>query len=161
MNFQEISQFVGAWQQTGMYEQRMGWLYGYYSEDPNFASGVRANVEAIYEPPQVGDVKGVQALDDPFRTQVDLIAEGLSLERVGFIFTSLALEDAVLFCARQPLPPLISRVWWRWGSLRCSLLKAFASLTSSFAPFGTRVLPASTAFSSPTLLISSSSTSAA
>jgi nuclear protein localization family protein 4 len=34
-----------------MYEQRMGWLYGYYSEDPNFPDGVRVNVEAIYEPP--------------------------------------------------------------------------------------------------------------
>jgi hypothetical protein len=28
----------------------MGWLYGYYSEDPNYPEGVRVNVEAIYEP---------------------------------------------------------------------------------------------------------------
>lgn len=28
----------------------MGYLYGYYSEDPNFPDGVRLNVEAIYEP---------------------------------------------------------------------------------------------------------------
>ena len=89
MNFKEISSFVGAWQQTGMYEQRIGWLYGYYSEDPNFPEGVRVNVEAIYEPPQVGDVRGVQPLDDPFRTNVDMLAESLSLERVGMIFTSL------------------------------------------------------------------------
>jgi nuclear protein localization protein 4 homolog len=34
-----------------MYEQRIAWLYGYYSEDPNFKDGVRVNVEAIYEPP--------------------------------------------------------------------------------------------------------------
>lgn len=27
----------------------MGWLYGYYSEDPNYPEGVRVNVEAIYE----------------------------------------------------------------------------------------------------------------
>ena len=72
-----------------MYEQRIGWLYGYYSEDPNFPEGVRVNVEAIYEPPQVGDVRGVQPLDDPFRTNVDMLAESLSLERVGMIFTSL------------------------------------------------------------------------
>ena len=67
----------------------MGWLYGYYSEDPNFEEGVRVNVEAIYEPPQVGDVRGVKPLDDPFRQNVDLLAESLGLERVGMIFTSL------------------------------------------------------------------------
>ena len=29
----------------------MGFLYGYYAEDPNYKNGVRAIVEAIYEPP--------------------------------------------------------------------------------------------------------------
>ena len=65
----------------------MGWLYGYYSEDPNFPDGVRVNVEAIYEPPQIGDLRGVKSLDDPYRTKVDMIAESLSLERVGWIYT--------------------------------------------------------------------------
>ena len=49
---------MGAWQQTGMYEQRMAWLYGYYSEHPHIPDGVRVNVEAIYEPPQIGDQSG-------------------------------------------------------------------------------------------------------
>lgn len=31
--------------------QKVGWLYGYYTEDKNFEEGVRAIVEAIYEPP--------------------------------------------------------------------------------------------------------------
>ena len=70
----------------------MGWLYGYYSEDPNFPDGVRVNVEAIYEPPQIGEMKGVQALEDKNRTKVDIIAEGLGLERVGYIFTTLNQE---------------------------------------------------------------------
>ena len=74
----------------------MGWLYGYYSEDPNFPEGVRVNVEAIYEPPQVGDVKTVIPMDDPFRTQVDIIAEACSLERVGWIFTSLNQEKTFM-----------------------------------------------------------------
>ena len=47
-------------------EQRMGWLYGYYSEDPVFPEGVRVNVEAIYEPPQLGEINGVESLEDPF-----------------------------------------------------------------------------------------------
>lgn len=29
----------------------MGFLYGYYAADPNYQNGVRAIVEAIYEPP--------------------------------------------------------------------------------------------------------------
>lgn len=74
----------------------MGWLYGYYSEDPNFPDGVRVNVEAIYEPPQMGDIKGVQVLDDPFRPTVDIVAASLSLERVGYIFTSLNQEKTIL-----------------------------------------------------------------
>jgi nuclear protein localization family protein 4 len=31
---------------------RVGFLYGYYAEDPNFLEGIRAVVEFIYEPPQ-------------------------------------------------------------------------------------------------------------
>ena len=74
----------------------MGWLYGYYSEDPNFPDGVRVNVEAIYEPPQIGELKGVQALEDPFRPTADMVASALSLERVGYIFTSLNQEKTFL-----------------------------------------------------------------
>jgi len=29
----------------------MGWVYGYYAEDPSFKGGVRAIIEAVYEPP--------------------------------------------------------------------------------------------------------------
>ena len=59
MNHKELAKFVGFWQKTGYYEQRMGYLYGYYSEDPNYPEGVRCNIEAIYDPPQIGDVNGV------------------------------------------------------------------------------------------------------
>jgi len=89
MNFTEMASFVGNWQQSGCMEQRMAWLYGYYSEDPNYPEGVRVNVEAVYEPPQIGEMGGVWPLDDPMGTKVDMIAESLSLERVGWIFTSI------------------------------------------------------------------------
>lgn len=78
----------------------MGYLYGYYSEDPNFPDGVRVNVEAIYEPPQIGELNGVTALDDPFRTKVDMVAEALSLERVGYIFTTIN-KDKVFMTSNQ------------------------------------------------------------
>jgi len=58
MNFPDLNSFVVRWQQTGCLEQRMAYLYGYYSEDPNFPEGVRVNIEAIYEPPQFGDSSG-------------------------------------------------------------------------------------------------------
>lgn len=43
----------------------MGWLYGYYSEDPNYPEGVRANIEVVYEPPQIGDINDVMPIEDP------------------------------------------------------------------------------------------------
>jgi nuclear protein localization family protein 4 len=73
----------------------MAWLYGYYSEDPNYPEGVRVNIEAVYEPPQIGEINGVQELDDPLQNKVDMIAEALTLEKVGWIFTSIN-HDAFL-----------------------------------------------------------------
>jgi len=67
----------------------MAWLYGYYSEDPNYPEGVRVNVEAVYEPPQLGEINGVEPLEDPNAAKVDLIAQSLSLEKVGLMFTSI------------------------------------------------------------------------
>ena len=49
----------------------MGFLYGYYSEDPNYPEGVRVNVEAIYEPPQIGEMDEVIMLDDKNLNLVD------------------------------------------------------------------------------------------
>ena len=67
----------------------MAWLYGYYSEDPTYPEGVRVNIEALYEPKQIGEINGVEPLEDPFLNKVDMIAGALSLERVGWIFTSI------------------------------------------------------------------------
>ena len=89
MNFKEVSSFVGHWQRNGCLEQRICYLYGYYSEDPNYPEGVRINVEALYEPPQVGEMNGATELDDPKRCIVDLIAANLGLERVGWMFAKI------------------------------------------------------------------------
>ena len=70
----------------------MAWLYGYYSEDPNYPEGVRVNIEAIYEPPQLGEINGVTVLDDPHQSKVDRLAASLTLEKVGWIFTSINQE---------------------------------------------------------------------
>lgn len=95
MNFKELSKFVGHWQKSGCTEQRIGYLYGYYSEDPNYPEGVRVNVEAIYEPPQISEINGSLELDDPFMHKVDMIASTLKLERIGFIFTKMDQETVL------------------------------------------------------------------
>lgn len=74
-------------------EQRVSWLYGYYSEDPNYPEGVRVNVEALYDPPQIGEMNGFQILHDDFEPYVDMVADSLSLQRVGWIYTSLNHEQ--------------------------------------------------------------------
>ena len=89
MNFTELNKFVNHWKQSGCLEQRVAYLYGYFSEDPNYPEGVRVNIEAIYDPPQISEMNGYYELDDPNKHKVDLIAECLGLELVGWMFTKI------------------------------------------------------------------------
>eukprot|EP00929_Paragymnodinium_shiwhaense_P009953 TRINITY_DN114388_c0_g1_i1.p1 TRINITY_DN114388_c0_g1~~TRINITY_DN114388_c0_g1_i1.p1 ORF type:complete len:512 (+),score=144.59 TRINITY_DN114388_c0_g1_i1:161-1696(+) len=98
MNVPEMEYFIGYWQNHLLENamQRVGWMYGYYLEDKNYDEGCRAVMEAIYEPPQ--EMMGEMAVpkegaEDPGRARVDRIAEALGLERIGWIFTSLPLDD--------------------------------------------------------------------
>ena len=95
MNVKEITEFVKFWQSNHSLEQRGGFLYGYYAQDPNYPDGIRAVVECIYEPIQNGDMNGIQFLDDPYAYYADLIASELQLEKIGWIFTSIN-HDAFL-----------------------------------------------------------------
>lgn len=89
MNFAELNKLVTFWKTKGCLEQRVAYLYGYYSEDPNYPEGVRVNVEAIYDPPQISEMNGYFELDDPHRHKADIIANALGLELVGQIFTKI------------------------------------------------------------------------
>jgi nuclear protein localization family protein 4 len=51
MNYSDIKGFLSNWVSNNYMLQRIGMLYGYYSEDPNYKDGVRAIIEAVYEPP--------------------------------------------------------------------------------------------------------------
>ena len=64
-------------------------MYGYYAEDPNYKNGVRAVVEAIYEPPQKGEMGSVEFSFDSSENQVNHLTQCLGLERIGWIFTSI------------------------------------------------------------------------
>ncbi|CAK63271.1 unnamed protein product (macronuclear) [Paramecium tetraurelia] len=89
LNIPEMSNLVQYWTSKGKTEQRMGFLYGYYAADPNYQNGVRAIVEAIYEPPQKGTFGHVDLLQDPAQTHADEIATNLGMEKIGWIFTNV------------------------------------------------------------------------
>lgn len=95
MNVKDVTELVRYWQQNHSMEQRGGFMYGYYAQDPNYPDGVRAVLEAIYEPMQYGDTNGFQFIDDPMSIYADMIAENLNLEKIGWIFTSIN-HDAFL-----------------------------------------------------------------
>ncbi|KAL4648635.1 hypothetical protein GN956_G6795 [Arapaima gigas] len=83
--------FLDFWRKTG--NQRMGYLYGRYTEHKDIPLGIRAEVAAIYEPPQIGTQNSLELLDDPRASAVEEIAARLGLRKVGWIFTDLLSED--------------------------------------------------------------------
>ncbi|KAM6111235.1 LOW QUALITY PROTEIN: nuclear protein localization protein 4 homolog [Pterocles gutturalis] len=82
--------FLDFWRKTG--NQHLGYLYGRYTEHKDIPLGIRAEVAAIYEPPQIG-TNSLEILDDPKAEVVDEIAAKLGLRKVGWIFTDLVSED--------------------------------------------------------------------
>eukprot|EP00933_Yihiella_yeosuensis_P028245 TRINITY_DN22066_c0_g1_i1.p1 TRINITY_DN22066_c0_g1~~TRINITY_DN22066_c0_g1_i1.p1 ORF type:complete len:507 (+),score=106.69 TRINITY_DN22066_c0_g1_i1:127-1647(+) len=104
INVEEVQNFIGYWHSVLLENamQRSGWIYGYYLEDKNYDEGTRVIVEGIYEPPQEMIGEFARPLpDDPNLARVDKIAEALGLERVGWIFTTLPLEDDTLLSPEE------------------------------------------------------------
>lgn len=89
-NFAEVQNLIQFWLKSGC--QRVGWLYGYYAEDPVYDKGVRAIVEAIYEPPQENDFNSSEFKQDPFESLVEGVAGALGFERIGWVFTTRATD---------------------------------------------------------------------
>uniref|UniRef100_A0A7N8YQG7 Nuclear protein localization protein 4 homolog n=1 Tax=Mastacembelus armatus TaxID=205130 RepID=A0A7N8YQG7_9TELE len=83
--------FLDFWRKTG--SQRMGYLYGRYTEHKDIPLGIRAEVAAIYEPPQNATQNSLELVEDPKAAAVDEIAAKLGLCKVGWIFTDLLSED--------------------------------------------------------------------
>jgi nuclear protein localization family protein 4 len=85
-----VDLFLKSWRSTGL--QRFGWLIGRYEPYDEVPMGVKAIVEAIYEPPQEGEFDGL-SLDLPWadESRIRSLAASASspLTIVGYIFTDL------------------------------------------------------------------------
>lgn len=102
-SFGIVNAFIDSWRQTGA--QRIGWLYGRYVPYDQVPLGIKAVVEAVYEPPQADSHDGV-ALTLPWaeEEQVDRAAALCGLQKVGVIFTDLVdagKGDGSVVCKRH------------------------------------------------------------
>jgi len=76
-----IEDFINYWRSTGL--QRFGYMYGRYEPYPDVPLGIKAVVEAIYEPPQEGEVDGI-SLTLPWNEEktIDDAADACGLTKV-------------------------------------------------------------------------------
>lgn len=97
-----LNDFIDAWRQTGM--QRYGIFYGRYEPYDKVPLGIKAVVEAIYEPPQACELDGITILEWKDQEAVDATAKAMGLYQVGAVFTDLTdakQANGTVLCKRH------------------------------------------------------------
>lgn len=93
-----VEGFLRSWRVTG--RQRFGWLIGRFAPHELVPMGIKAVVEAIWEPPQEGDVDGLTVegeyvwdVDASVKEMAKLCGDGTGLQVVGMMWTDLTADQ--------------------------------------------------------------------